>query len=279
MEIKGWKYYNHAIIPVCAPHEHADIKMLQNKEIWKLGGHAFLARWTSDFDCGYETNWWYVIKDTPFEVGQLKAKRRYEITKGKKYFEVKRINPHQYMKEMFEIASAVFKTYPLKYRPSIDEQTFCRTVEEAKNIIAYAAFDKERKMCAYAWVEMYHSYAELCVLKADINSEKYGVNAAMLACILEDFEERLKEPEFYICDGARNILHETSFQDYLEKYFGFRRAYCILHIRYRFLFGFIIKVLYPFRSMIRGKGKIAGKISAVLKMEEIRKSTWNKERM
>ena len=33
----GWKYYNHAMIPDCAPHENADMEPLKNGEIWKLG--------------------------------------------------------------------------------------------------------------------------------------------------------------------------------------------------------------------------------------------------
>lgn len=37
--IEGWKYYNHAAIPACAPHEKADLKPIQNKSIWKdMGG-------------------------------------------------------------------------------------------------------------------------------------------------------------------------------------------------------------------------------------------------
>lgn len=50
-----------------------------------MDGKPYLARWTSSFDCGHETNWWYVIKDTPFDINELKKKRRYEIRKGNNY--------------------------------------------------------------------------------------------------------------------------------------------------------------------------------------------------
>ena len=72
--MKNWKYYNHAAIPVT----------------------ALLARWTTEFDCGYETNWWYVVKDNPFDINALKSKRRYEINKGIKNFNVKEIEPMNY---------------------------------------------------------------------------------------------------------------------------------------------------------------------------------------
>ena len=54
---------------------------------------ALFARWTSEFDCGYETNWWYVIKDKEFDLSALKSNYRYKINKGNKNFDVRVINP------------------------------------------------------------------------------------------------------------------------------------------------------------------------------------------
>ena len=34
MSIEGWKYYNHALIPTCAPHETPNLEALQNPAIW-----------------------------------------------------------------------------------------------------------------------------------------------------------------------------------------------------------------------------------------------------
>ena len=82
--MKEWKYYNHAMIPTVAPHEEADVETIYSKDFWKENKNALLARWTSDFDCGYETNWWYVIKDDPFDITTLKSKRRYESIRGKR---------------------------------------------------------------------------------------------------------------------------------------------------------------------------------------------------
>ena len=100
--IDGWRYYNHALISTCEPHEEC---YLPKKKIdfGEIGGYALFARWTSEFDCGKETSWWYVIKDTPFDISKLKAKRRYEINKGKKNFEVKRIRALDYSEQLFEV--------------------------------------------------------------------------------------------------------------------------------------------------------------------------------
>ena len=85
-EIEGWRYYNHAIIPTCAPHESVNMRPLENGSIWKVGRRkkdiAVFARWISDWDCVQKTDWWYVIKDDGFDITSLKSKRRYEINKG-----------------------------------------------------------------------------------------------------------------------------------------------------------------------------------------------------
>ena len=77
-----------------------------------------------------------------------------------------------------------------------------------------------------------------------------------------------------ICDGARSINHETHFQDYLEKYFDFRKAYCKLHIEYNPKIKWSIPLLYSMRKMLLkfdGIGFVH-QINAVLKMEEIVRS-------
>ena len=100
--------------------------------------------------------------------------------------------------------------------------------------------------------------------------EKAGVNFALVHAILVDREQFLRDGG-YICDGARSISHETNFQDFLERYFGFRKAYCRLHVRYKPRIAFAVKVLYPFRKILKALDgiRLIHKINAILKMEEI----------
>lgn len=93
--MRNWKYYNHAALPTTPPHMAPDLSPIVSGDIWKLNGSPLFARWTTDFDCGYETNWWYIIKDQPFDINALKAKRRYEIKKGIKNFDAKTIEPRK----------------------------------------------------------------------------------------------------------------------------------------------------------------------------------------
>ena len=269
-----WKYYNYAMIPATEPHEDVDLEPIMNGKIWKTRegrGIPLLARWTSDFDCGYETQWWYVIKDTSFDISKLKAKRRYEINKGKKNFDVRRIKAADYADELLDVQIAAFNGWPEKYRPTVDAEKFKAGLASWDEKVVYGGFDKDIGiLVAYACLTEYEHHIEFAVLRADPHAEKFGINAAMVAAIVEDYNDRLSK-DFYICDGARSIRHETSFQDYLEKYFEFRKAYCRLNIRYRFPVGVAVSMLYPIRNWINKDKKLGSLVYSLLQMEEIRR--------
>lgn len=272
----GWKYYNHAAIPTCAPHEVPDLAPVMDGIIWKDcdGKKTFFARWTTDFDCGVETDWWYVIKDTPFDLMEIKAKRRYEINKGNKHFDVQRLeNPMVYAEELCNVQEEAFSAYPNKYRPTVDREKFKDTVAEWNkcDCYVYGAFSrKNNRLCGYAFLKKEEGILHFNVLKTCPESEKNAVNAAIVYKILQDFNAYLGS-EFYICDGARNIVHETHFQEYLEKYFGFRKAYCNLHLKYNPKLEWLFLSLYRFRKIMKKFDSIGliHKINAVFNMHEI----------
>ncbi len=272
-ERQEWRYYNHAIIPNCAPHETPDLTPVLNGDIWKMiKGSSLFVRYTDDFDCDKPTGWWYIIKDTPFDINALKAKRRYEINKGKKYFCVRRINPGDYKDELYEVQVGAFAAYPEKYRPHVEKESFFKTIDTWNSFNVYGAFFRETgKLCGYSLLTKHgDKYIDFNVQKTIPEYEGYAVNAALVAAILEDNEAFLSNGG-YICDGARSINHETNFQDYLEKYFQFRKAYCKLHIKYNPKIAWLIKMLYPFRKLTMKFDNIGvmHRVNSVLKMEEI----------
>ena len=273
MQIEGWKYYNHAAIPTTAPHQSANMEPLNNGSVWLIGDCVLLARWTSDWDCGYKTNWWYVIKDTPFDIRALKAKRRYEINKGNKNFIVRKINPIEHRHQLYEVTIAAYSSWPEKYRPSIDKESFFRNTEDWLRLDVFAGFSNEKgKLSGYALLKDYGSYVDFSTLRVDPECEKQAINAAMVAGILEQYKDRFNG-QFYICDGARSIRHETAFQAYLEKYFDFRKAYCKLNIKYKTVFGILVNLLYPFRKFIKAESRLGSNISGILQMEEINRNS------
>lgn len=278
MSIQGWKYYNHAMIPECPPNRNVDISAVKSGKIWSdvCGrGTPLLAQWTSDWDCGYGTNWWYIIKDTPLDISQLKAKRRYEINKGMKFFEVKQIHPQEYAEKLYLVQVAAFSAYPEKYRPHVEKDSFVQEVEHWDDTAVFGAFYRNNnELAGYARVNKTDEFwLEFNVLKTKPEFEKNAVNAAIVAEILTFFEPFLKKGGS-ICDGSRSINHETHFQDYLEKYFGFRKVFCRLHIAYNPKIVWAIPILYRMRNLFAKLDSVGvvHQINVVLKMEEIVRS-------
>lgn len=216
-----------------------------------------------------------MIKDSMFDISTLKSKRRYEVNKGNKNFEVHVIDPTEYVNELFCIQKQAWDAYPKKYRPKLNKESFLNNVlNQWKKKPVYGAFDKkDGKLCGYAVMEIEKSYAEFSVLKSIPECEKKGINAAIIYKIICDFNPYYNSG-YYICDGERNISHEMAFQDYLEKYFGFRKAYCRLHVKYRPSIKIAVYILYPFRKILKifDRNALLHNAISILFMEQLRRT-------
>ncbi|SCZ81236.1 hypothetical protein [Pseudobutyrivibrio xylanivorans] len=237
------------------PHEQIEVHEIA----WNEYKDAWIARWTTDFDCPNKTQYWYCIKDTPFDIKSLKAKRRYEIKKGKKNFYTKIISPCEYKKELYEVYEASLEGYKNNPQP-VSYNEFINTIETWQSIdecfLFGCFFYEDDSLCAYADVYNRKPYLPISSLKSKPAMEKYGVNFSLVCGIVEFFENELKCGS-YLCDGGRVVYHETNFQEFLYKYFGFRKAYCNLHIEYRKPIRIIVRILFPFRFVLGKINKLA----------------------
>lgn len=227
-----------------------------------------MARWTSDFDCERETGWWYEILDQPFDMASLKSKRRYVVRKGISNFDVRVVDPRDYSGEIANVALAAVATYECAANVT-DVDTWKRKAEDWTGTV-FGAFPKcGGPMAAWALVNDHGSYADFTSMKADPAQERLEVNAALVKGVVDHYAERL-ESDFYICDGERSVLHQTAFQNYLEKYFEFRKAYCTLNLRFRFPVSVIVACLRPFRKFIKREGSaLQRQVWGVLLMDAI----------
>ena len=132
--IKGWKYYSHAVLPDCKPYEIPDLSVLSQKGIWHRlpFKRAFFAKYTTDWDCEESTGWYWIIKDSPLNLDEMKSKHRYEIKKGLSYFEIKVIDPTQYPDELYAITVDTIGTYPKAYKSIPDKDQFVKKFHNGK---------------------------------------------------------------------------------------------------------------------------------------------------
>ncbi len=268
MTLNGWMYYNHAAIPTVAPHENPDLSPVEDGTIWKInGGLPLLARWTTDFDCGYETNWWYLIKEAPVNMEELPAKERKSIRQALKKSYVRKINPTEYTEDLYRVYVAAVSKY--------ENATFVQTKDDfaevpGDGIEYWAAFDMEAdRLIGYMVVQSFDVYAQIQTTKLDPDFLKLRVSDAMYCTVLEHYLNECKKR--YVSSGARNINHKTGTEEYKIRRFGYRKAYCHLHIAYNPKIKPLIKMLYPFRKILAKIDRITliHKVNAVLLMEEL----------
>lgn len=190
---------------------------------------------------------------------------------------MKTINPAEYSEALYQVAVAAYETYPSSYRPNINHDLYVNATKNSwsRYYKVYGAFSKDSNaLCGFIALYKKDGYIDFTMMKAMPSQEKNGVNAALVNGMLDDNKDLL-EQGYYICDGERSIQHETAFQNYLEKYFGFRKAYCILHIEYNPKYKAFMKLAYRFRGLLKlfNSIKPVHKLLLVLKMYELSKES------
>ena len=275
MQIEGWRYYNHAMIATGAPGEEANLEPLKNGDIWKGGKHVLFARWISDYDCDRPTQWWYCLKDNAYDITGLNSKKRYRITRGRKYFDVRVINENEMVQKLIDVEIKAFSEYPEEYRPNLNHDHLQKQImnwDKNKHKVFGAFKSGTDELCGYSLINEFEKYCYFVQQKVDPDCEKNEINAALVDGILQYYDHRIQNG-YPIVDGQRNLVHETAFQDYLCRIFGFRMAYCRLNVVYKRWVNAIVKILYPHKEFFKNKkGKLFHSLYSVLQMEEICRS-------
>ena len=267
-----WKYYNHALIPTCAPHETPDFSVIEDGSAWKNGRGTIFARWTSEYDNNAYTDGWYIVQDSPYELENQKKSHRRKIKKGLSNFECKIINPSEHAARMAEITLLAWSKYPAKYRPKFTKEQLMKSYCKVKESnLVFGCFNHDGLLCGFDYVEDCGNYWVLGQGKTDPEFERgFELNAAMTYSETQFLKEDIKRGK-YLTNGQRNILHETNFNEDLCHYYGFRKAYCKLMITYNPKYRWIISIMYPLRKIISklSRLRLFNNLYHILEMEAI----------
>ncbi len=295
MQMSDWVYSDHALITITAPHKCPDTSKIEDGTIWKegIGKKAIFARWTSNYDDDRYQDWWYTVYDKPLDFAAQKKSHRRKIRKGLANFECRVIDPADYAEELARITMAAFTQYPAKYRPTTSYETLVDRFKKLKdlNYITIGCFYNGEKppcevsegtdaagrikgaLCAYDYIEDCGGHWMLAVGKVDPAYE-HGTeaNAAITYTELTLLKDDVLKGK-YICNGQRNMRHETNYNEDLVHWYGFRKVPCRLNIAYNPKFKWIVMLLYPFRRVLKLLNGISlvNDACVVLNMEEIRR--------
>ncbi len=264
-----WKRYNGALISQEPPHIEPTPEDVQRGK--KLGGYRFMT-YATDFDCKEELPWWYVIKDDPIDLQAVKSSVRYKINKGLRYVQIRRIDHRAYGKELYCCYCKAQERYKA-HEGHVSEEDFIGALQQDPSEYYGAFFRETGQMVAYVKNVVRGDCVNMSVIKYDPEYLKYQISAALTYQVIVDY---LNEGQCrYILDGQRAIRHKTNIQDYLEDYFGFRKAYSRLQMVYSPVMKLAVTFLYPFRNLfekLAGERVLLNNIASVLKMEEIRRA-------
>ena len=273
MQIKGWKYYNHAAVPINQPYDKVNLAPIKDGSIWNLtsdnGARPLLVSYISDFDTSYETSYWYIIKDGPFVFEELSKKYQKQILKVLERCEVKRIDPVSCFEDIYAVYKAAMSSYKTPDN-ELSKADFHANMKQG-GLEYWGAYNRLTGVLV-GWMSCRNNgdWTETVTAKYHPELQSFArpsdaIHYAILNYYLNELGQK------YICSGSRNINHKTNVQDYKIKNWKFRKAYCKLHILYRPGIGFIIKSLYPFRKILRIFYNITliHQVCSLLKMEEI----------
>ena len=222
-----------------------------------------------NFDCGYETSFWYVIKDSFGGMDELSSKMRNQVKKCFKTMRVEKISAERLKENGYDVFVEACKSYQVKAAPPTKEE-FEERINHAMENEYWGVTDiANHRLVAFCMNAVTDVCCEYRTMKAIPKYQKlyayYGLIYEMNRYYLE--ERKLR----YVNDGARSITEHSNIQPFLIEKFRFRKAYCYIHLSYNRWLNVIVKCVYPLRRLLGcfECGTYIRQVNSLLKLEEI----------
>ena len=256
-----YEIYRHAWRYALAPHEESLLTDSQCNTLLKKGG--WMVRNTFDFDCDTTTEFWHVIKDSFGGMEELSRKDRKSVRIALKSFEYKIIDKQLVENQGYEIAQKAYDAFDI-HNINMNRQLFDNYLKgwEEKQCDFWGVYDiNNNQLVGFSIVidyDMSCSYDMACILPEYRNNNSY----VFYGLYYKHNEYYLGEKKYkYVTDGTRSITDHSNVQPFLIQKFKFRKAYCKLKMHYKWWFGIVVRMLLPFRKIIRNRN-----VRAVLNM-------------
>jgi len=234
-----------------------------------LGGS--LVVWTDRSRPAHEPGEWYWVicrRFTPLEA--LSSKERKKFRHGLKHCEVRRLSVEELAGAGYLVYQAAWQGYGAS--PPVSEEAF------RQGVLREAAFPDllhnwgafvDGRLVAFAQNEIHgDAEAEYSALKLDPAYLHFRPSYALIHTMNEYYLKRMGFQ--YVNAGARSIAHETNFQAFLIRTFGFEKAYAPLKVHYRWPLGWLVNLAFPIRRLIGKKSRAVG---SLLELERCRRAS------
>lgn len=217
--------------------------ILKNTSAWML-------RNIYDFDIKEETNFWYIIKDSYLYDEYSKKTKKY-IRKANEKFLIGVVSKSVILQQGYDVYKAAHKGYKINDGFILSKKDYIDFVNSLNESYEFwGCVDRDTNLLqAYSICKVHDGFCWFEYSRA--NPEFLPKYYPMYG--LYDARNRyyLLEKKFnYVLTSARSISQHSSIQDFLIEKFNFRKAYCHFSLYYKTWLRYIIKILYPVRSLI-----------------------------
>lgn len=270
-----WRYYKSMIQGIGDPRDNKVLSEAEQNALFRQYQKALLLRYTTHFDETDSQDWFFCLKDTPYDFDGLKSKRKNVVRRGVNNFTVKEIKLLDYVQDFCNLTNDAYQGYENPDRVTLEQmRKKAASIDQRDDYFVLGAFSNENQaLVGYVWCHVNGKWITMSEQKAIRAYEKMGVNAALCHGLCTMYNERFSD--CILCDGERNVLHKTAFQEYLIKYFGFRYAYCKLHVVFNPRFALVLRsalVLLPVYSGLLKKinPRLHARVLAIKNLVQLR---------
>jgi hypothetical protein len=246
-------------IPIGPASALYDLDAVEARGLFRRLPTAVLIRHTAGFHLQVKS-WYAVLADHFEDLSELDGKRRNEVRRGLRNCTVARIGAKELVeKGGAEVFRSVAAAHTGKGFSSFDAAKYRRSMLQNEGFEDiwhfWGVFGPDGVLIAYAQNAIYGS-VEVNYSSIRLHPDYLGLYP-MYALIYEMNRHYLGAGKAdYVNDGFRSLLHDTNIQDFLIRKFGFKKVGVPMCIRYRPLFGILLKPLllaYPFWPLLPGK--------------------------
>lgn len=266
-----WRKHHGTIIPLSLPHIQPEQSFREARKMLS-NYHSALIRWETDFDINEPTEWWYIIKSGHESFESLPVKVRNMVKRGGAYYNVKNCTKDFILEHGYDVylkSQGRYKTF----EKCFSEKQFKKSIDGLPNETEFwGVFDKNNGNLEAFSENFVHDDACFYLTMWFVPESMKRFSSYILFHEMNKYYLNEKKL-LYVSDGARTISHQTEIHDYLISKFGFRKAYCKLHIVYTPWLATSIYILYPFSSFFnKTNWPVLKKISILLKQERIHRA-------
>lgn len=225
---------------------------------------GYIVRNSYNWDSKKPSSFWYIIKDSFGGIEELPSKVRNQVRKSLKTYEYKIVSFEVMLQDGYELFNKSRERFGGDLK--ITKEQWVSRLKRDSGSEFWIGYEIETgRPASFAINTLYESYCDYSTM--GISPEFPNNTYPMYGLIYEMNRYYLEERHIpFVCDGARSITGHSNIQQVLEDKFKFRKAYCDVQVFYKPMMGLAVRILFPFRNMIKSP-----KVNAILRQEAWRR--------